>query len=95
MTVAYERLPEGTNMRVVDWQGDPLRTPRETIIRGDRTTVYEDIPASLSGSGEFAVATHGAGVYRVETTFHLSASVTGQTKTEQSDAAVVQIRFAQ
>lgn len=97
LKIEFDRLPSGAALRLVDWAGRPLKTPRTATVNGDKTTVYDDIPKTIEGSGSFIVAPHGPGVYLFEATFRLAQTKTGGdgTKGVQSDSGTIRISLVQ
>ncbi|WP_024508362.1 hypothetical protein [Bradyrhizobium sp. ARR65] len=72
-----------------DYQSRKLQVATRRTINGDQTTVYEDPPAIVSGGGTTTVVMRGPGLYRVEASFRLNASVTGNANdTKQKSASL-------
>jgi hypothetical protein len=71
-----------------------FQTAREEIVNGDQVTRYEDLPASVAGSGSTTVATKGPGLYHVEVSFRLNASVTGNINDSGQRSASIRVTAA-
>jgi hypothetical protein len=92
--VSYRDMPPGTNIQLLDYQNQPLKILRRVIVSGDPTTRREDMPASVAGSGSETFETSGPGYYRVEATFRLNASVTGNANDRKESEASISVAVA-
>jgi hypothetical protein len=90
--LSYSDMPAGAQIQVLNFRNERLQTAtRRPLPGGDFTIVREDMPATVQGGGEFNLATQGAGLYRVETSFQISDSVTGNDVKVQDKAASVRV----
>jgi hypothetical protein len=90
--VSFSDMPLGAQIQILNFRNERLQTlTRRPLPQGDSTIVREDMPATVQGGGEFNLPTQGAGLYRVETTFQVSNSVTGNDDKVQERAAAVRV----
>lgn len=94
LTVSYSDMPPGSRIEMYDYQSRKLQVATRRTINGDQTTVYEDPPAIVSGGGTTTVVTRGPGLYRVEASFRLNASVTGNAGDKLGTSATLRISTA-
>jgi hypothetical protein len=89
LTVSYSDMPADTRIEMFDYQSRKLQVAIRRTVNGDQVTTYEDPPAVVSGGGRTTVATRGPGLYRIEASFRLNASVTGNADdTKQKSASL-------
>jgi hypothetical protein len=90
--LSYSDMPIGAQLQVLNFRNERLQvTTRRPLPGGDFTIVREDLPATVQGGGDFNLATQGAGLYRVEATFQISDSVTGNDNRVQEKVASVRV----
>lgn len=95
LTVAYADMPPEAKIQMYDYQSRRLQIARRETFNGDTVIRRSDTPASVSGNGSVTVETHGPGLYRVEVSFRLNASVTGNVDaTTQQQSASVKVTVA-
>lgn len=92
--ISWQEVPPGTNIQVLDYRNQPLKIPRRVIVRGDPTTILEDMPASIAGSGSETFETRGPGQYYVDATLQLNASVTGNADEPKEGNASIRVAVA-
>lgn len=96
LRVSYSNMPEGTNIRLVDWHNQPIKIMKRTFVNGDTVRRFESAPNAVKGSdSELFEATSGPGYYRVEARFHLSASKSGNSSGAQSETASLRVTLEQ
>jgi hypothetical protein len=79
-------------IQILDFRNERLQiSTRRPLPLGDSTVVREDMPAIVQGASEFNLETRGAGLYRIETTFQVSDSVTGNDEQVREIAAGVRV----
>jgi hypothetical protein len=95
LRVTYDNVPNGTNIRLVNWQGRPLQVMRTEFRSGERIVRLENMPAAVSGSGSEAFSPMAPGYYRLEARFQLNASVTGNADDVRTDTASIRVALDQ
>ena len=94
--VDFSDMPPGAQIQILNFRNDRLQmATRRPLPGGDFTIVRENTPATVQGGGEFNLETQGAGLYRVETTFQISNSVTGNDDKVQEKTAAVRVTIPQ
>jgi hypothetical protein len=94
LKVSHSNLPPDSQIDVRDWKGQRLQIARKEFIKGDEVTKREDFPSRVSGDGSYDVGTTGPGLYRIEVSFQLNASVTGGAFENKEQTASISVSLA-